>query len=787
MIFMKFIKTSLLIAFMTTLSFFTSVAQDTLKFDILHYSINLDLTDIAGQSLKGHCNIRFLAKENINIIYLQLKALTVDSILNSSFKKCVFTLNNSNLKVSLSTLLTKNNVDSITVYYHGKPVQDASWGGFYFSNADGGYAYNMGIGMTDYPNAYGRVWFPCVDNFTDRAEYTFDITTGKDLKAFCGGLLINVTTNSDSNRNWHYELNLPVTTDLVSVAVAKYSTVNFNHKGILKSYPVVFGVLAADSAKMKLSFINLGKAFDIFEKLFGPYLWDKVGYVVVPFGSGAMEHASNISYPKFAIDGTLDNELTMVHELSHSWWGNLVKCANSYDMWLNEGWAEYCEKIFIEQVYGKKAYQAEVLSNHRFALQYAHIIDGAVLPLSPMPQSKTYGETTYKKGADVIHTLRFIIGDSLFFPAIKKYFGCNHYTSHNSLMFRDSLAKYTGIKLEDFFNEWIFQQGQPHFSVESVKENNGYNYAVKIRQKSRFNSQIYHQVPVIITIRGKKWETFSKKFMVNNEYETFNCAAGFEAALVTLNIESELSDATTREYKIATYNGVYEFTNALMKITINAKSDSAFLLVEHHWTGPDNSLSKVKNIRFSDYRYWTFSGILPNVFEADAEISYCGTTNAIYDGNNFLDHTLNIVNEDSLVVLYRQCPDSAWDFYTDLTFYPGNKTDKKGRFVLHHFKKGDYCLGKRDIHSGIGLNDPIDDHIRLYPNPASHSISFEIDNKTEIQSISVLDISGKLLKEVKLNENHHFSINLDDLKAGSYIFILNGNENSFVRKVILGS
>ena len=68
-----------------------------------------------------------------------------------------------------------------------------------------------------------------------------------------------------------------------------------------------------------------------------------------------MEHVANIAYPSYAVDGLLNWETLWAHELSHNWWGNMVKCLVSPEMWLNEGWAVYSEKLFIENLYGVKS------------------------------------------------------------------------------------------------------------------------------------------------------------------------------------------------------------------------------------------------------------------------------------------------------------------------------------------------------------------------------------------------------------------------------------------------
>ncbi|MCL1969769.1 MAG: hypothetical protein FWF65_09545, partial [Bacteroidetes bacterium] len=73
-----------------------------------------------------------------------------------------------------------------------------------------------------------------------------------------------------------------------------------------------------------------------------------VGYVAVPFSGGAMEHATNIAYPRSSISGTTANQNLISHELAHSWFGNLITCSTSQNMWINEGFATYGEYLCKE-------------------------------------------------------------------------------------------------------------------------------------------------------------------------------------------------------------------------------------------------------------------------------------------------------------------------------------------------------------------------------------------------------------------------------------------------------
>ncbi|MDQ3190534.1 MAG: M1 family metallopeptidase, partial [Bacteroidota bacterium] len=329
--------------------------------DILNYTINLDITDFTNQIINGNCEIKFTPKiNNINSISLDLLQLTVDSItLNNALLNYVY--NDTLLIVNFNSPLNSSDTSSVTVYYRGTPQGDASgWGGFYFQN---GYAFNLGVGFAADPHNYGRVWFPCFDNFVERSTYEFNILTSNNKKAICNGELTSeVTIGQDSIvRTWKMQEEIP--TYLACVAVANYAIVNKNHIGVNGNIPIMLAALPGDTTNLKNSFANLGNAIDAFEQGYGPYLWNKVGYSLVPFSSGAMEHATNIAYPRATATGSLAYETLMAHELAHHWWGDLVTCETAEDMWINEGMASYSEQLFTQYVYGQSAYLNSVKSN----------------------------------------------------------------------------------------------------------------------------------------------------------------------------------------------------------------------------------------------------------------------------------------------------------------------------------------------------------------------------------------------------------------------------------------
>ncbi|MBL4668286.1 MAG: M1 family metallopeptidase, partial [Flavobacteriales bacterium] len=346
--------------------------SDTIN--ILNYQINLDITNFLGKIIKGNCVITFTPKINgISFINLDLQGLNVDSI-TSNGSVLTFIHNDTLLNITLPNSLNVSDTSNLTVYYSGTPQTDPSgWGGFYFQS---GYAFNLGVGFQDNPHVYGRIWFPCFDNFVEKSTYEFNIITSNGKKAHCNGKLISeINIGGDTiTRKW--VLNEEIPTYLACVAIANYTTVHQIFNGINGTIPVELVAVSSDTTNMKNSFINLNNALDAYETSYGPYLWNKIGFSVVPFSGGAMEHATNIAYPKNSVNGNLGSETLMAHEFSHHWWGDLVTCETPEDMWINEGIAVYSEHLFLEKIYGYETALAEIKRNHKYVIQKIHLNEG---------------------------------------------------------------------------------------------------------------------------------------------------------------------------------------------------------------------------------------------------------------------------------------------------------------------------------------------------------------------------------------------------------------------------
>jgi len=754
--------------------------------DILKYTINLNITDFANKKIKGNTEVKFTPKlNNVNSISLDLLKLSIDSIkLNASLLS--YSYNDTLLIVNFLGTQNIGDTNSVVVYYQGTPKTDAQWGGFYFQ---GNYAYNMGVGFAADPHSFGRVWFPCFDNFVERSVYEFNITTNSGKISYCNGILAHDSTDGSGNRIRKWIMNQSIPTYLACVAVAPFTQVNDTFPGINGNIPIVLAAIPTDTTNVKNSFSNLKNALATFENRFGPYLWDKVGYSFIPFAAGAMEHATNIAYPRTFADGSKVYETVWAHELSHHWFGDLATCETAGDMWLNEGMAVFSEFIFTEGVYGNAAMKANIRMLHEDVLHLTHIKDGGYRAITGIPTEYTYGEHVYNKGADVARTLRAYMGDSAFFKGLKDYFSNKKFDNVTSSEFRDELMASSGIDLTDFFNDWVFNPGFPHFSVDSfsVVPNGGqFDVTVHVKQKITGAPALFSNVPLEITFMDSAWTMITDTLIMNGATATFNFTVPNRPANVMLDFNEKIAQAIALQYKTIKAAGTNNFTNAKMNVTIQSVVDSAFMLVEHNYTAPDSFkvMPSVK-YRLSPNHYWKVSGLFPAGFDATGRLYYDGRTPAA-KSSGFLDNDLITSTEDSLFLLYRKSAADDWDIFPYSTKAPGaSLTDKYGYFSIDSLLPGEYTFGMKDYLLGSMENKAIEEKITLYPNPTSGILNIESGKGNAVEHIVIYRIDGRIAREEFFNSsNEKFSVNLSSLANGIYFINCLSKGKSIIAKVI---
>jgi hypothetical protein len=756
-----------------------ALASRSDSLDIIHTVLSISNINNTNASITGNAKLLVKSKiNNLSELHFDLAPFNIDSILVNGQANSTYTLANQDLKITIPTPLQNSDSLNLEIFYNGSPVKDATWGGFYFS---GSYAFSMGVGFTSQPHSVGRYLFPCFDNFVERSSYEFYVETDITNTAACNGLLLDSVSNN-GKRIWHWKLNESIPSYLVSVAVAPYTWVLDTLQGVNGNMPVAIACLPADTSKVKASFANLQKSFTMLEEHFGPYQWNKVGYSLVPFTAGAMEHATNIHIGVAFIDGTLNYETLIAHELSHHWFGDLTTCDKAQEMWLNEGYASYCELLHTEFVYDYEKYLNEYKQLHYNVLSSAHISDKAYQAINNVDSLHTYGPTVYSKGSIALHTMRYYMGDTNFFDGHKQFLNQYSFKDVNTPKLNQALNTATGKNWNSFFNDWIKQPGFINVTIDSVHitpKTNSFDIDISIRQRKHQCNNYYEDIKVPICFYKSDYTFTTSTINLTERCKRTTINIPFEPVMISIDDIHQLSDASTSDVNVYSTIGTKVNTLSKMRFGIRSISDSVLLRSEHHWVAPDRNRISLNGYILNNSRYWRIDGI--NLSKVDGII---GLPYDITAANNYLDSTWLKGSESNIKIFYRKDATENWTALQD-SLGPGPLTDKRGVIYAKQIKNGDYALAYYDAtttdllisDAPIGpctsplTIDAVNANKALYsfyPNPSNASITIKGTSSASELILTIYDSAGKIVFQQN-NLQLDTAINLPIAK-GSYTF-----------------
>jgi aminopeptidase N len=341
---------------------------------------------------------------------------------------------------------------TVRVNYSGTP--DAT--GFGSINWRKTPASALGTAVSTLSEPQGaRSWWPCKDRPDDKATVEEWWTVPASWIATGNGVLIDtVPVSGGTKLQYRWKPTDPLTTYLVSVAATVYET--FSHTYTTLSggtMPVDYYVYPEDLTDAQTSFSETPAMIRFFAETFGeyPFVEDKYGMSEFSWG-GAMEHTTNTSYGYQLVNGLHTYDYVIAHELAHQWWGDALSPQTWNDIWLNEGFASFCEALWAEHVNGVQGYKSYMNSMWRSSFS------------GPLyAPSDLFGATVYDKGAWVQHMLRQVVGDDAFFDALRDWYVLNDNGVVNTAQWQSTVEARHGGSLDWFFQEWVYQPGQPRY------------------------------------------------------------------------------------------------------------------------------------------------------------------------------------------------------------------------------------------------------------------------------------------------------------------------------------
>ncbi len=447
--------------------------------DIRHYTIALDV-DINKKAIDGYAEIDLnLSSPTDTLLFdfihlLQVKKIIVD---NSEQK---FSLQNDQIFITGKSAYAPSK-HIVRIYYGGYPpvAVNPPWqGGFTWTQDKNGNPW----ASINCQLQGAKLYFPCKDHPGDEANEGADliITVPKGLSVAGPGLLQSVKAERNNKATWHWKTNYTISNYCIVFNIGKYKVFTRNYTTCEGNVvPIQLYILKQDTAQAKHLLDIKERDSHILEKYFGEYPWikEKIGVAEVP--NSGMEHQTMITFRDSleftSFPGQLDYSSVYFHEYAHEWWANKITNKDWAHMWIQEGIATYAEALAMKELGGEAAYDSAMLYNRIVTSAFGN--KKPIVPGDTASMKDVYSSDIYCKGALLMHTLRYILGDSIFFPALKKFSTSVKYP-YEQFFTSDDIEKYfskaSGKDLKPVCAEYLRTTKEIEINLYQINSNTWY-------------------------------------------------------------------------------------------------------------------------------------------------------------------------------------------------------------------------------------------------------------------------------------------------------------------------
>jgi aminopeptidase N len=453
--------------------------------DVTYYKLNLTVSYIP-QNIKGEVTINAKSKiAELSQVTIDLQnALTTDSV-KIGDNKLPYLHQSNQILINLDKKYTENQLVSLVIYYHGTPGA-SGFDSFVFGNHNN----QKDLAIWSLSEPYGSPdWFPCKNSVDDKADSSdVWITADKYYVSVSNGTLQKVIENQNGTKTYQWKNRYPIAQYLISIALSNYSEYkdSFKYDGVNEMPVTHFIYPESLTTTNKLTLDKTVFMLDLFSQKFGlyPFIKEKYGHAQFGWGGG-MEHQTCTSISAF-------DETLIAHELTHQWFGDKITCKNWENIWLNEGFASYGECIYTEAVGGKIAYDNYIKS----FMTSAKTAKGTIYVQDVNNINEIFSSSrTYRKGATVLHMMRGIVGDDIFYKILKAYITSkNAYGNATTEDFQAVAEQVYGQKIDYFFKQWIYGESYPKYKMQwsSQSQINGfYKVNLNISQTTGTNPTFF--------------------------------------------------------------------------------------------------------------------------------------------------------------------------------------------------------------------------------------------------------------------------------------------------------
>ncbi len=521
---------------------------NTQNYDLQYQRMDLNL-DPSQYNVSGSVTSHFKTKQAMSSIYFDLSdVLTVSQVKYHGANLTFQQLPTNELKINLPASLPISTLDSLTIHYSGAP--DTANNAFKTSSLNGSAT------LSTLSEPYGaQDWFPTKQSMDDKIDrFDIKITTPSQYSVAANGRLMSETVTGSSKLTF-WRTMYPTAAYLIAISIGNFTKINDTMGN--PPFPFVnylYPSTATNTAVM--TNINWTKdIMNVFETHFGAYPFrnEKYGHMEYQYYGVCMEHQTMSSMSSWGKE-------VIAHELAHQWFGDKITCGSWNDIWLNEGFASFGEHLANEKL---------IMLNNNTQFK-AYLLDLKDY-ITSQPGGSTYvadanlnnvnaifnGRLTYTKGGYIVRMIKWILGDDVFYQAIKDYLVRPNlaYGYAKTVDLATSLQTSTGINFTEFFNDWLYGQGYPTYNITWNQTSNNQLIAFKVSQTQSHSSVSFFEMPLPIKVTGTAGQIayFRLDNTSNNQY--FYLPTTFPVASVEFNYDYQMvenNSAVSKDITLST-------------------------------------------------------------------------------------------------------------------------------------------------------------------------------------------------------------------------------------------
>ncbi len=434
-------------------------------YDVRHYDLAVHVNP-EERRIDGSATVTVEVLEEIDVFEINLDdRLTVESVTLNDHS-CPFRHHKGVIAVEVPESWAVGDRRVVTITYGGRPkvALRPPWiDGFVWSETPSGEPW---VGVTGQGDG-GDNWWPCKDHPSDEPDEGMDITLTfpAGLVGLSNGRLIDEIDNGDGTKTTRWRVHYPINNYLVTVNIAPYVPIEERYHGVdgTLDEPLVFWSVPEYEQYARVMWRQMPKILEVLGHRFGeyPFFDDKFAVAHAPYYG--MEHQTLVAYGALFTDNDYGFDDLLLHEVAHEWWGNKITVADWADFWIQEGFATYAEALFVLDTLGEQRY-LDYMQRLRQRIDNRHpLVRGKNLT-----SADAYSGDIYFKGAWVLHSLRWLLGDEDFFEIIWRFANDSRYAyrlvSSNDLC--DLVHEVSGLDLDWFWDRYLYRAAEPRWRVQ---------------------------------------------------------------------------------------------------------------------------------------------------------------------------------------------------------------------------------------------------------------------------------------------------------------------------------